>query len=74
MSDLISREDAIEKCKEFADRDTTSTEEAIGAEYCIDFLKELPSAELKTAKAVSIWKPIEVSDQVINVTFCLDSC
>lgn len=45
MSDLINRQDAIELCRKYSDSELTSTEESIGAEYCIDLLQEMPSAE-----------------------------
>lgn len=45
MSDLINRQDAIELCRKYSDSELTSTEESIGAEYCIDLLREMPSAE-----------------------------
>lgn len=45
MSDLINRKQAIELCREYADSELTSTEKSIGAEYCIEFLEHMPSAE-----------------------------
>ena len=43
--DLISRKQAIELCRKYADSELTSTEKSIGAEYCIEFLEHMPSAE-----------------------------
>ena len=45
MSDLISRQDAIDACRSVADDDNKPTYEQIGAEYCLDLIKEIPSAE-----------------------------
>ena len=45
MSNLINRQDAIELCRKYSDSELTSTEESIGAEYCIDLLQEMPSVE-----------------------------
>lgn len=45
MSDLIDRQAAIERLREFADDDITSTEKAVGAEYCIEILRVIPSAQ-----------------------------
>ena len=47
MSDLISRQAAIERLREFEYDDMTSTEEAIGADYCVDIIRTMPSAQLE---------------------------
>ena len=45
MSDLIRRQDAIEACRSVADNINSPTDQQIGAEYCLDLIKEIPSAE-----------------------------
>ena len=45
MSDLISRQAAIDRLREFANDDMTSTEKAIGADYCVDLIRTMPSAQ-----------------------------
>jgi hypothetical protein len=45
MSDLIKRQDAIEACRSVADNINSPTNQQIGAEYCLDLIKEIPSAE-----------------------------
>lgn len=50
MSDLISRQDAIDACRSVADDDNKPTYEQIGAEYCLDLIKEIPSAEPERKK------------------------
>ena len=48
MSDLIDRQAAIERLREFANDDMTSTEKAIGADYCVDLIRTMPSAQPET--------------------------
>ena len=45
MNDLISRQAAIDRLREFANDDMTSTEKAIGADYCVDLIRTMPSAQ-----------------------------
>ena len=45
MSDLISRQEAINVINKYADRDITSTEKAVACDYCIELLKNLPSEQ-----------------------------
>ena len=45
MSDLIRRQDAIDACRSVADNINSPTDQQIGAEYCLDLIKEIPSAE-----------------------------
>lgn len=45
MSDLIKRQDAIEACRSVADNINRPTDQQIGAEYCLDLIKEIPSVE-----------------------------
>lgn len=51
MSDLIRRQDAIDACRSVADNINSPTDQQIGAEYCLDLIKEIPYAEPeRTAK------------------------
>ena len=52
MSDLIKRQDAIEACRSVANNINSPTDQQIGAEYCLDLIKEIPPVELerKTGK------------------------
>ena len=43
--DLIRRQDAIDACRSVADDFDRPTYQQIGAEYCLDLIKEIPSAE-----------------------------
>ena len=45
MSDMIRRQDAIDACRSVADNINSPTDQQIGAEYCLDLIKEIPSAE-----------------------------
>lgn len=45
MSDLISRQAAIKRLREYANDDMTSMEKAIGADYCVDLIRIMPSAQ-----------------------------
>lgn len=45
MSDLIRRQDAIDACRSVADNINSPTDQQIGAEYCLDLINEIPSAE-----------------------------
>ena len=45
MDDLISRQAAIERLREYANDDMTSMEKAIGADYCMDLIRTMPSAQ-----------------------------
>lgn len=45
MDDLISRQDAIERLRKFEYDDMTSTEKAIGADYCVDIIRTMPAAQ-----------------------------
>ncbi len=45
MSDLIRRQDAIDACRSVADNINSPTDQQIGAEYCLDLIKEISSAE-----------------------------
>ncbi len=45
MSDLIRRQDAIDACRSVADNINSPTDQQIGAEYCLDLIKEIPSTE-----------------------------
>ena len=45
MSDLICRQDAIDACKSVADNINSPTDQQIGAEYCLDLIKEISSAK-----------------------------
>ena len=45
MSDLIRREDAIDACRSIADDICRPTDQQIGAEYCLDLIYKISSAE-----------------------------
>ena len=50
MSDLIRRQDAIDACRSVVDNINSPTDQQIGAEYCLDLIKEIPSAEPELEK------------------------
>lgn len=45
MSDMIRRQDAIDACRSVADNINSPTDQQIGAEYCLDLIKEIPYTE-----------------------------
>ena len=48
--DLIDRQAAIERLREYANDDMTSIEKAIGADYCVDLIRTMPSAQPEPIK------------------------
>ena len=55
----INRQATIERLREFANDDLTSTEKAIGADYCVDLIRTMPSAQPFTEEQIQTMQELE---------------
>ena len=80
MSDVINREDAINAMMLLKRADDLAygceIPESFDSERAIEALKNIPSAGSKerTAKVITIEKPIEGSDSTISLAACSECC